>query len=73
MHDFREQYQTVFHAKLRLSLFSLKQCKIKQFIVRLGFCDIWNNQGGSECYQLITLTLSLIIPDITLSLLPRLI
>ena len=40
-------------------------------IIRFGFCDILNNQGLSKCYQprpsawLITLTLTLIIPDIT--------
>ena len=39
--------------------------------IRLGFCDILNNQGLGKCYQplpsaqLITLTLTLSIPDIT--------
>ena len=42
-------------------------------IIRFRFCDILNNQGLSKCYQprpsawLITLTLTLIIPDITKS------
>ena len=40
MHDFQEQCQTVFHAILHLILFSSKQCIIKQFIIRFGFCDI---------------------------------
>ena len=40
-------------------------------IIRFRFCDILNNQGFGKCYQLrplawlITLTLTLIIPDIT--------
>ena len=40
-------------------------------IIRSRFCDILNNQGFGKCYQprplawLITLTLTLIIPDIT--------
>ena len=40
-------------------------------IIRFGFCDILNNQGLGKCYQprpsarLITLTSTLIIPDIT--------
>ena len=39
--------------------------------IRFGFCDILNNQGLGKCYQprpsarLITLTSTLIIPDIT--------
>ena len=39
--------------------------------MRFGFCDILNNQGLGKCYQprpsarLITLTSTLIIPDIT--------
>ena len=39
-------------------------------IIRFGFCDILNNQGLGKCYQprpsarLITLTSTLIIPDI---------
>ena len=41
MHDFQDQCQTVFHAILRLILFSSKQCiLLKQFIIRFGFCDI---------------------------------
>ena len=71
MHDFQEQCQTVFHAILHLILFSSKQCIIKQFIIRFGFCDILNYQDPGKCYQpepsaqLIMLTLTLIIPDIT--------
>ena len=40
-------------------------------IISFGFYDIRNNQGHSKCYQprpsawLITLTLALIIPDVT--------
>ena len=40
-------------------------------IIRFGFCDIINNQGLGKCYQprpsaqVITLLLTLIIPDIT--------
>ena len=40
-------------------------------MIRFGFCDILNNQGLSKCYQpppsarLMTLTSTLIIPDIT--------
>ena len=40
-------------------------------IIRFGFCDILNNQGRDKCYQpqpsaqLITLTSTLIILDIT--------
>ena len=40
-------------------------------IIRFGFCDILNNQGRGKCYQprtsarLITLTSTLITPDIT--------
>ena len=39
-------------------------------IFRFGFCDILNNQGLGKCYQprpsgwLITLTSTLIIPDV---------
>ena len=42
-------------------------------IIRFGFCDIPNNQSLGKCYQprpsarLITLTSTLIIPDITKS------
>ena len=36
MHDFQEQCQTMFRAKLCLSLFSLKQCIIKT-IIRFSF------------------------------------
>ena len=44
---------------------------MKQFIIRFGFCDVQNDQGWGKCYQpqpsarLITLTSTLIIPDIT--------
>ena len=40
-------------------------------MIKYGFCDILNNQGLGRCYQpqplaqLITLTSTLIIPDIT--------
>ena len=39
-------------------------------VFRFGFCDIRNNQGLDKCYprpwpRLLTLTSSLIIPDIT--------
>ena len=40
-------------------------------IIRFSFCDILNNQGLSKCYQpqplaqLITLSLNLVIKDIT--------
>ena len=42
-------------------------------IIRFGFCDILNNQSLGKCYQprpsarLITLTSTLIIPDITIT------
>ena len=48
-----------------------KQCIIIKTIIRFGFCDIQNNQSLGKCYQprpsarLITLTSTLIIPDIT--------
>ena len=56
----------LFHEYLRENLFMWKHEKKKdktmynRTIVRLGFCDIRNNQGLSKCYQLrlITLTLS---------------
>ena len=70
LHDFQEQCQTVFHTMLCLSLFSSKQCIIKQSL-NLVFCDICNNEDLGKCYQpqpsawLIALTLSLIISDIT--------
>ena len=69
-HDLQEQCQ----------IGSLRQCICCYFyfktmcnktMVRFGFCDIWNNQGLSSCYQLqplarlITLTLDLIILDTT--------
>ena len=53
-----------------LPLFSSKQCIIKQLLDSV-FCNILNNQGTGKCYQprpsarLITVTSSLIIPDIT--------
>ena len=43
----------------------------KKTIIRLGFCDILSNQGLGKCFQprpsaqLITLTSTLIIKDIT--------
>ena len=43
----------------------------KTITIRFGFCDILDNQGLSKCYQpppsarLMTLTSTLIIPDIT--------
>ena len=51
-------------------VFSLKQCIIKQLLDSV-FVIIWNYQGLGMCYQprpsarLITLTSTLIIPDIT--------
>ena len=30
---------------VHLLTFSLKQCIVKQIIIKFGFCDIWNNQG----------------------------
>ena len=51
-----------------LSLFSSKQCIIKQLLDSV-FGDILNNQGLGQCYQpevsawLITLTSTLINPD----------
>ena len=42
-----------------------------EIFIRFGFCDIINNQGLGKCYQprpsgqVITLPLTLIIPDIT--------
>lgn len=49
-------------------IFSSKQCIIKQIIIRLGFCEIQNNQGLSKCQpqlsaRLITLSSTVIIPD----------
>ena len=46
-------------------LFSLKQC-----VISLAFCDIWNNQGLGKCYQRLARLVTprpLIIPDITQS------
>ena len=53
----------------------VRRCVLKTMynitIMRFGFCDILNNQGLGKCYQprpsarLITLTSTLIIPDIT--------
>ena len=42
----------------------------KTVIIRVGFCDIRNNQGLEKCYQprLITLTSTLTIPDATKTL-----
>ena len=43
----------------------------KTIIIKFGFCDILNNQGLGNCYQprpsaqLVTLSLTLIILDIT--------
>ena len=59
-----------FHATVHLSLFISKQCIVKQ-LLDLVFCDIRNNQGLVKCHQLwpsawlITLTSTLIIPDVT--------
>ena len=53
------------------AVISSKQCIIIKTIIRFGFCDIQNNQSLGKCYQprpsarLITLTSTLIIPDIT--------
>ena len=44
MHDFQEQRETVFRATECLSLFSSKQCLIKQLLDWM-FCDIWSNLG----------------------------
>ena len=66
MHDFQEQCQTMFRATV-CCYFLQKQC-----MIRLAFCDIWNNQGLGKCYQphssawLVT-PRPLIIPDITKS------
>ena len=68
MHDFITiSIQVPCDGVYCLSLFSSKQC----LIIRFGSCDILNNQGLGNCYQprpsarLLTLTLTLIIPDIT--------
>ena len=58
----------MFLASVCLSLFSLKQCKILDSIIRFGFFDLLNNQGVGKCYQprplarLITLASTWIIP-----------
>ena len=39
----------MFGAIMLLSLFSLKQCIIKE-LIRFGFCDIQNNQGLGQCF-----------------------
>ena len=36
---------------VRLSLFSSKQCIIKQLFIEFGFCDMRNNQGRGKLYQ----------------------
>ena len=75
MHDFQEQCQvygqrTMFGAIMRLSLLALKQCIIKQLldsvfviseIIKVSVSVI----SLSLRVWLITLTLTLIIPDIT--------
>ena len=68
MDDFQEQCQTVqCDAVFFLILFKT----IYKTIIRLGFCEIWNNQGIGKCHQpqpsarLITLSSTLISLDIT--------
>ena len=47
-----ENKLAVFGAIMRLSLFALKQCVIKQLLDSVTvFCDIRNNQGLGQCYQ----------------------
>ena len=72
MHDFLWQYQFRFLATVCLSLFSSKQCiPGNKTIIRFGFSDILNNWGLGKYHhpwpsaRLITLTSTLIIPDIT--------
>ena len=53
MHDFQEQCQTVFHVMLCLSIFSSKQCTIKQLLdscfvisrIINPWLDLWVGQG----------------------------
>ena len=48
MDDFQEQCQTVqCDAVFFLILFKT----IYKTIIRLGFCEIWNNQGLGKCHQ----------------------
>ena len=70
MHDFQEQCQTMFRAKLCLSLFSLKQCIIKTIIrfsfVMSGIIKVEVSViSRGRWPRLMTLTSTLIIPDIT--------
>ena len=71
MHDLQKQNQFRFIVTVCLSLFSLKQIMYEKTIIRFGFWNILNNEGLDKCYQpqpsaqLITLTSTLIIPDIT--------
>ena len=69
MHDFREQCQV---GSIRRCICRyLVQTMSNKTIFRFVFCDIRNNQGLGQCYQsrpsarLITLTSTLIVPDIT--------
>ena len=70
MHDFQEQCQTMFRAKVCLSLFSGKQCVIKT-IIRFSFVmsGIIKVEGSvisrGRWPRLMMLTSTLIIPDIT--------
>ena len=77
MHDFQEQCQVYGQRSKNGLLDSLHRpskklrnylkIKYNKTIIRFGFCDIRNNQGQGKCYQPkpITLTSTLIIPDIT--------
>ena len=56
-----------FASSTQQELRNYLKIKYNKTIIRFGFCDIRNNQGQGKCYQPkpITLTSTLIIPDIT--------
>ena len=70
MQDFQEQCQ-IGSCDSVVVIIYFKTMYNKTIIIRFGFCDIRNNQGLGKCDQpqrsarMITITLTLIIPDIT--------
>ena len=67
MHDFQEQCQTVPCVTVHLSLYSLKQCMVLKQLSDSVFVMSWIISKWYQprpLAQLITVTLSLIIPDI---------
>ena len=47
----KKKVSSISSSTVRFSLFSSKQCIIKQFYIDFGFCDIQNNQGRGKWYQ----------------------